>query len=141
MSKACCQCKLIKPSTDYYKRTRARDGLQSVCKSCTLTNKQKYNKSDEGKKKWNQYQNERNYLKKHGIEKEKKETLTDEEFKDNKQIINKRYYLKNRIDNLTRAQDVLILNCIDNTEKLEKITELIEKMHIKLNELVEMTLY
>lgn len=141
MGKICNMCKIQLNINQFYKRTRATDGHQSICKACTLINKAKYNKSPEGREKWNNYQNKRNYLKKHGIEKEKKETLTDEEFKDNKQIINKRYYLKNRIDNLTRAQDVLILNCIDNTEKLEKITELIEKMHIKLNDLIELNLY
>jgi len=141
MPKVCCQCKLIKPSNDYYRRTRAKDGLQSACKSCTSKNKKKYSKSEEGRAKWNQYQNERNYLKKHGIEKEKKEPLTDEEFKENKQIINKRYYLKNRIDKLVHDQDLLILTCIDNCENLENINIKLEKMYIKLNELVEMNLY
>jgi hypothetical protein len=141
MKKVCTSCKIFKSHGEFYRRTRAKDGLQSICKDCTLINKSKYNKTPEGKARWNKYQNKRNYLKRNGIEEEKKEPFTDEEFKENKQLINKKYYLKNRINKLVIAQDILILNCIDNTEKLEKITELIEKMTIKLNDLIELNLY
>lgn len=141
MGKICNMCKLELNINEYYKRTRATDGHQSICKECTRINKCKYNKTEGGKNAWNKYQNNRYYLKKNNIVKEKKEVLTDEEYKENKQIINKKYYLKNRIDILTQKQDLLIVSCLESCEALEKINISLEKMHVKLNDLIELNLY
>lgn len=35
-TKRCCTCKTDRPTTDFWKQTRSRDGLQSTCKACTL---------------------------------------------------------------------------------------------------------
>lgn len=45
--KTCCQCKILKPLTDYHRNKNLRDGRAYICKECKLkyfhddTNKEK----------------------------------------------------------------------------------------------------
>jgi len=47
--KTCIDCKSNKPTSDFYKRSKSKDGLQVRCKDCARTLRKKHYQSDAGK--------------------------------------------------------------------------------------------
>lgn len=47
--KRCTQCKVEKELSEFHKRARASDGLQSRCKACAISNRLAHYKTDHGK--------------------------------------------------------------------------------------------
>ncbi len=50
-TKICCECKTEKPVSKFFKRSRARDGLQSRCKECSHDFKEYYQRNKDRYKK------------------------------------------------------------------------------------------
>lgn len=46
-TKTCCKCKIEKPISEFFKRSRAPDGLQSRCKECSHDFKEYYQRNKE----------------------------------------------------------------------------------------------
>lgn len=55
-TKQCCTCKNIKPSSEFYKRSSRKDGLQSACKDCNKNYGDLYQKTDIYKRARENYQ-------------------------------------------------------------------------------------
>ena len=41
MDATCCQCRLKKQNDEFYKNSKKKNGLESQCKECVLSNKRK----------------------------------------------------------------------------------------------------
>lgn len=59
--KVCAKCKSNKPTTEFYKATNARDGLQSYCKDCLTGAVMRHYRRGDGKYKRNVKRRTKNY--------------------------------------------------------------------------------
>jgi len=49
MTKICSQCKIERPTTDFYKAKKSKDGLRSNCRFCCTAYTMQYQKTERGK--------------------------------------------------------------------------------------------